>query len=334
MLRLLGCGVLALVGLVALVLVGGYFVMKRGDIPYETLAAEYENSASRYQELPGGLIVHYRDEGVQTPGAPTLLLIHGFSASLHTWEEWRAILGDEFRIVSLDLPGHGLTRAPAGYQASVDGFSDVVAAFVQARGLSRFTLAGSSMGGHVAWQYALAHPDQVQGLILVDAAGWPDPRLDDENTPAVFRLLRNPITRPLLRDLDNTRLIREGLRRSFYDPALVDDEMVARYSELSRAPGHRDILLQLGGNQRTLATPERLAPLAQMPVLIQHGDSDQLVPVEHARLFEQAISGSQLAIYENTGHIPQEEIPRRSADDVRAFVRQVNAGAEVATVAQ
>ena len=115
-------GVLALVGLIALVLVAGYFVLKRDDVPYETLAARYESAASRYVDLPSGVRMHYRDEGQAT--GPTLLLIHGFSASLHTWEPWVQRLGDEYRVITLDLPGHGLTRAPAGYQASIEAFRD------------------------------------------------------------------------------------------------------------------------------------------------------------------------------------------------------------------
>ncbi|MEQ1772088.1 MAG: alpha/beta fold hydrolase, partial [Devosia sp.] len=150
---------LALVGLVAIVAAGAYFTLKRPDVPYETLAAQYENAASRYEDLPGGIRVHYRDEG-QTNG-PVLVLIHGFSASVHTWEPWVQRLGEEYRIISLDLPGHGLTRAPAGYQASIEAYRDVVHQFLEARGISEFSLAGSSMGGNVAWEYALAYPEQV-----------------------------------------------------------------------------------------------------------------------------------------------------------------------------
>ncbi len=330
MLRWLFGGLLALIGLAALVLAGGYFVLKRDDIPYATLAAKYESAASRYVDLPGNVRVHYRDEGVQSADAPTLLLIHGFSASLHTWEPWVARMGDIYRIVSLDLPGHGLTAAPAGYQASTEAYRDIVEAFARAQRLERFILAGSSMGGHVAWQYALAHPERVEGLILVDAAGWEDARFADDE-PQVFKLLRSPAG-PLLMQLDNTRIIRQGLQASFYDPALVDDAMVARYSELARAPGHRDILLQMSTGRRTYATPEMLAPLASIPVLILWGDTDRLVPAEHAQNFANAIQGSTLVMYENTGHIPQEEIPDRSAADVRAFVDTTRVRANVASV--
>jgi pimeloyl-ACP methyl ester carboxylesterase len=334
MLKWLVGGMLALVGLIALILLGGYFAMKRPDIPYETLAARYESSASRYITLPGDIRMHYRDEGARTPGAPTLLLIHGFSASLHTWEPWVARLGDTYRIVTLDLPGHGLTRAPAGYKADIGAFRDAAHAFVREQNLTRFFLGGSSMGGNVAWEYALAHPDRVAGLILVGASGWEDTRSDVRDEPAIFQLLRNPVLGPVLRDLDNRHLIRQGLQASFYNPALVDEAMVSRYADMARAPGHRDILLQmtLGFRSRHFATPERLAPLAGMPVLILQGDTDRLVPPEHAHSFANAISGATLVMYEDVGHIPHEEIPDRSAADVRAFLDAANTRANTASV--
>lgn len=330
MLRWLFGLVLTLVGIAALILVGGYFVLKRPDLPYETLAARYENGASRYADLPGGVRMHYRIEGVESD-APTLLLIHGFSASLQTWEPWIERLGDQYRIVSLDLPGHGLTRAPAGYQASIEAYRDLVEQFVRDQQLERFALAGSSMGGNVSWEYALAHPERLDALILVDSSGWPETRADLSEEPQIFKLLRNPIAGPLLRDLDSRRLIRQGLEASFSDQSLVDDFMVQRYAELARAPGHRDILLQLtlDYRDRNHATPERLAPL-DMPVLILSGDQDNLVPPEHAEMFHQAIPGSQLVMFENIGHIPQEETPDASAQAVRDFLAQVYEGPALA----
>lgn len=325
MLRWLIGGLLAIVGLVALVGAGAYFALKRPDIPYETLAAQYESAASRYIELPGGVRVHYRDEG-QANGPP-LLLVHGFSASLHTWEPWVQRLGDEYRIISLDLPGHGLTRAPAGYQASIEAFRDVVHEFARAQGLTNFALAGSSMGGNVAWEYALAYPEQVNALILVDASGWEDMRAEAQEEPAVFKLLRNRTLGPIMIQLDSTRLVRDGLEASFYDAALVDDTMLNRYVQLARAPGHREILLQmtLGFRQRNFATAERLAPLG-MPVLILTGDTDRLVPPAHAQQFQDAIAGSDLITFEHSGHIPQEEKPDESATAVHEFLYRIVEG--------
>ncbi len=326
-------GLLVIVGLVAIVAVGGYFALKRPDLPYPTLAAEYESNASRYVDLPSGVRMHYRDQGE----GPTLLLIHGFSASLHTWEPWveRLATGEDrindYRMISIDLPGHGLTRAPAGYQANIENLRDAVAEFVRSQSLQRFALAGSSMGGNVSWEYALAHPEQVEALILVDASGWEDTRAEAAEEPAVFKLLRNPVAGPIMRDLDNSRLIREGLEASFYDASLVNDAMVERYSELSRAPGHRDILLQLtlGFRERNYATPERLAALS-MPVLVMTGDHDRLVPPEHAQQFADAIPGAELIVFENVGHIPQEEVPDDSAFAVHEFLYRVYEGSALA----
>lgn len=337
MLRWIFGGLLTLIGIVAVVAVAAYFTLKRDDIPYETLASRYESAASRYVDLPGGIRMHYRDEGA--PDAPTLLLIHGFSASLHTWEPWveRLATGDarlnDYRVVSIDLPGHGLTRAPAGYQASIESFRDTVEAFARAQQLDSFFLAGSSMGGNVAWEYALEHPERVQGLILVDASGWPETRADYAQDPLVFKLLRSPVA-PLLRDLDNTALIRQGLENSFFDPALVTDAMVTRYSELSRAPGHRDIILQLtlGFRARNYASEERLAAL-RVPTLVLTGDHDRLVPPEHAQQFHAAIADSQLITFENVGHIPQEEASDQSAMAAHEFMYRALEGQVCATAA-
>lgn len=329
MLRWILNALLVLVGLVALVGAGAYFTLKRPDIAYETLAHNYESAASRYVDLPGGVHMHYRDEG--DPNAPVLVLVHGFSASLQTWEPWveRLATGSQrlgdYRVITLDLPGHGLTRAPAGYQPSMQAFAEAVHEFAQSQGLTRFALGGNSMGGNVAWVYALAHPDAVSALILVDASGWPDTRSDAQASPLVFKLLGNPISAALLRDLDATQLTRQGLLAAFpMHPEMVDDAMVRRYTELARAPGHRDMLIQLslGREHREYATPERLAALT-MPVLILEGDHDVLVPPEHAQQFKDAIAQAQLVMFEGVGHAPQEEIPDQSAMRVHEFLASV-----------
>ncbi|MEJ0058603.1 MAG: alpha/beta fold hydrolase [Terricaulis sp.] len=326
MLRRIFLGLAILLGLCVALLIGGYFTLRRADIPYDTLAAKYETPASLYAELPSGIRMHYRDQGARNGAA--ILLLHGFSASLHTWEPWVRELGGEYRVISVDLPGHGLTGAPQNYAASVESFRDAIGEFTHTIGLEHFALAGNSLGGNVAWEYALAHPDQVNALILVDASGWPESRAALQSEPPVFRLLRNPVLAPLLRDLDNTRLVRSGLESAFVDQSLIEDAMVARYSELSRAPGHRDILLQmtLGFRSRNFATPERLAAL-RMPTLIMLGTEDRVVPIENAQLFGNAIAGSHIVRFENVGHLPQEEAAEESAATAHEFLSAARAAA-------
>lgn len=321
MLRAFWVSILFLTGIAAVGLGIGWGILHRSDIPYARLEAKYAATDSRYVDLPEGVRVHYRVSGSET--APVIVLVHGFSASTQTWDAWAELLDRTFRVVRVDLPGHGLTRAPASYRGNVKAYANTLDAFFESQQLTGFVLAGSSMGGDVAWRYTLAHPQKVAGLVLVDAAGWPDLR-GGAGQLAVFRILRTPVLGPLVRDLDARNMTRQGLRAAFADPSLASEDMVLRYGELSRAPGHRQQLIDimLSAREGDYATPEKLAGIAA-PTLILHGDRDLLIPMASARKFHSAIAGSQLVIYPGVGHLPQEEASARSAEDFAAFANGV-----------
>lgn len=291
-----------------------------GDIPYAELEARHGGEASRYMDLPGDLRIHYRDQG-NPDAAITLVMVHGFAASLHAWEPWVERLEGDYRLVSLDLPGHGLTRAPAGYQSSPEAQVAVVDAVATQLGLPSFVLAGNSMGGGVAWRYALAHPEKVRGLVLVNAAGWPEAAEDENDSrPLVFKLLENPVGRSVLRNLDPRPLAGRGLRQAYGDEALVTPELVDRYVELARAPGHRAILTdprrRSGGAP---VTAETFAAIT-VPTLVMVGALDQVIPAERGAGFVQAIPGARLITYADGGHVPMEQLPDRTVEDLRAFL--------------
>lgn len=309
-------GLLALAVIIVIALGAGYLVLQRDDIPYATLEAKYGGPQSRYLDLPDGVRVHYRDQGAQA--GPALVLVHGFSASLHTWEPWVARLGRTYRVVTLDLPGHGLTQAPRGYEASITGYRDIVEAVTQHLGIQRFALAGSSMGGEVAWNYALAHPDRLEALILVDAAGWPGDRAATRGLAA--RAMALPVLGPAIRRLDARALFRQGLALSFVDKSLVTDAMVDRYWELARAPGHRDILFSI---RRDGADAGEIGYI-QTPTLVLWGEGDALIPVSDGRRFADVLPNMALITYPDVGHVPQEEHADQSAADVAAFLARVH----------
>jgi len=302
------------------ILAAGWFAMRRADIPYDALENTYTSKTSQFTTLQNGLKVHYRDEGIMD--GPTLVLVHGFSASLHTWEPWVKELGGAYRIISLDLPGHGLTRADDGGAVNMAGFVAAVDELTDKIGVERFTLAGNSMGGATAWNFALAHPEKLEGLVLVDASGWPRNAADEDERPMVFKLLENPVARFLIKDLDMSGMVESGLKDSFYDASFVTEEMVNRYSSLSRAPGHRGVILDLstGRDDRPEATPALMATI-DVPTLILHGDSDNLVPLSAGKKFGETIPGAELIIYEKVGHLPQEEVASQSASDLRRFLQ-------------
>jgi pimeloyl-ACP methyl ester carboxylesterase len=314
---------------IAAIFTAGWFALQRADIGYDRLELVYANSDSRILPLDNGLRIHYRDVGPRD--APVLVLVHGFSSSLHTWEPWVANLKRDYRVITLDLPGHGLTNCLETRRIGTEQFVETVDAVTRALGIEHFTLAGNSMGGGVAWAYALAHPSQLDALVLVDASGWPESAEEAKSDPIAFKLLGNPVARLLMKNTDMTWLVREGLRDSFANPDLATDDMVNRYTALARAPCHRDALMDLtaGEKNRVLATRDALSKIT-VPTLILHGEQDKLIPVAAAQKFAEAIPGAKLVTYPDAGHLPQEEVASESAGDLRAFLAGLNTPEEPA----
>ena len=313
MLRAIGI----VLGIVVLAVVALWLKLRGPDIPYATLEAKYTNGTSRFVDLPGGFRVHYQDDG--DPTLPVLVLLHGFGDSYTSWEGWVPVLKPQFRVISLDFPGHGLTRAPEGYQLTGVGLADLVDALAAHLALPPFAVAGNSMGGGVAWQFAVRHPERLSALILVDAAGFPNEKPPGD-IPLAFKILKYPIGRALLRNIDNRPLIDSGLKVDVYDKSVITPAFVDRWAEFQRAPGHRAILMALnplGFNQATAAALQNI----KVPTLILHGDSDVLIEPASAQKFAAAIPGAKVIIYPKVGHLPQIEIPQRSATDVAEFLR-------------
>ncbi len=281
----------------------------RADLPLETLKHRYAQPPSKFIQL-GGLSVHYRDEG----SGPPLVLIHGTGASLHTWQGWTARLRRDVRVIRMDLPGFGLTGPePSGDYSSAQyvRFLEGLAARL---GLERFHLAGNSLGGLIAWRYAVAHPGQVGRLILVDAAGYPQ-----QHPPLlVFRLAQIPLLSSLLAHMDPRPLVARSLRGSYGDASKVTPDLIDLYSDLALRQGNR----QAFSARVSTREPDRTGELGRIaaPTLIMWGRLDSLLPVGDAERFGRDIRRSRVVIYEGVGHLPMEEVAGRSADDARAFL--------------
>jgi len=224
------------IAVIAVLLIAAWLALRGPDIPYETLEAKYADAHSHFVDLPGGLHVHYQEYG--DAGAPLLVLLHGFGDSFTSWDGWVAELGGKFPIIRLDFPGHGLTRAPADYALGGARLADFVDAFAAALSLPKFAVAGNSLGGGVAWQLALRHPDRIDALILVDAGGFPNEK-PPAKIPLAFRILKYRLGRAFLRNIDNRPLIDEGLKTDVYDKSVITPAFVDRWAEFQRAQVRR-----------------------------------------------------------------------------------------------
>ena len=288
------------------------------DLAVETLVARWAPPPSDFIEVKGQL-VHLRDEGPRADAAP-IVLLHGTAASLHTWEGWVKALRSQRRIITLDLPGFGLTGPFAGQYARDDYRGDVLARFVidvlDQLAVPHFVIGGNSLGGELAWRIAALAPQRVQRLILVNASGT---RFDSESAPLALMLAHIPGVRRIPEYLLPRALVAQSVASLYGDPARVTSELIDRYYELMLREGNRRALGQL---MRQLESGQDVAHIAalKLPTLILWGRRDALIPVAQAAEFKRLIVGSELVIFDELGHVPQEEDAPRTVAEVRRWL--------------
>lgn len=286
------------------------------DKPVEQLIPLYTNASSKFMPILG-MKVHYRDEGPRTDSTP-LILIHGMSSSLNTWDSVALILSKEKRVISLDLPGFGLTGPSPENTYNYDYFSKFIDSFASRLQLKKFSLAGNSMGGGIAWNYALHNPNGVHKLILIDASGYPK---KNEKGTLGFKLASTPIINNLLLYITPKALVRKSLETIYYDQSRITDAQVERFHDIAIREGNREAALQIF--KGSFATTKIKGQITQIttPTLILWGDKDNLINVENAYRFQKDIKNSRVEIYPNVGHVPMEEAPQQVAQSILNFVR-------------
>ncbi len=295
-----------------------FLSLRTPDTNRAEMIAKYGGQAATFAEGAGGMRVHWRDEGCRD--CPAIVFLHGSNASLHVFEPMIRELAGEYRIITYDQPGHGLTGPHPRDDYSAAGMFEALNAVANAARLDRFYLGGNSMGGWVSWRYALAYPDRVEGLILIDAAGAP--LREGESAPPLnlgFRLLRNPMLRPLISQITPRSLVEKSLQDTVYDPAIVDDRMVDRYWELLRFPGNRRASAVRALSDREPEYFDRITEIAA-PALLLWGAEDKLIYASAATTFAERMPNAQIVVLENVGHLPMEEAPAASANAVRRFL--------------
>ncbi len=290
-----------------------------GVQPIEALA----DTDSRFVEIDG-VTVHYKQMG---QGEPALILLHGFGASTFSWREVMQPLSEAYTVVAFDRPAFGLTerllpgewqgRSPYSPEAQVD----LLFGLMDALGIERAVLVGNSAGGTVSLNAALANPERVQGLVLVDAAvygtggspAWVRPML---NTPQMDRL--GPL---FVRSIAARGM--ELLTTAWHSPEAITPEITAGYRKPLQAENWDVGLWQLTKSSHASDMAGRFGEL-QMLVLVVTGDDDRIVPTDESIRLGSEIPGAELVVFENCGHVPQEECPAVFLQAVELFLQRLN----------
>ncbi len=300
------------------ILVAAFFIFRTPDTDRVEMIAKYSNDASQFVDDGMGGQIHYRDEG--NKNGPAILLIHGSSSLLQTWEPVVALLGDKYRLISLDLYGHGLTGPQPKGDYSADANIAAAVKVLDTVGVEQAYWVGNSMGGWLSWRAGLAVPERVSGLILIDASGA---QIDEKVKPYLAaRLARTSVGQLLLPEITPKFLVRSSLEENFAEPERLTDELVTRYWELLRFPGNRQATIARGAKPRE---PEKWGEIGnlKMPVLLLWGEQDKVIPLSHAKAFEAAIAGAKLITYKDAGHLPMEETPDQVARDIGVWIEGI-----------
>lgn len=307
--RILGVVVVALL----VFAMAGVIATWAPDKSVQELSARWAQAPSQFMEI-NGMQVHVRDEGPRDDPRP-IVLLHGTSASLHTWDGWAALLQGQRRVIRFDMPGFGLTGPDPKNDYSMAAYVGFVGAALDRLEVRNCVLAGNSLGGQIAWNFALAAPNRVSQLVLVDSAGYP---LVSESVPLGFRLARMPGLRNVMEYVLPRGVIQGSLRNVYGDPAKVSPELVDRYMDMALRAGNRKALA-LRFEQPISANAHQIKSL-KLPTLVVWGGRDRLIPLVNGQRFAADIVGSRLVVLEDLGHVPQEEDPERSLAPVKAFL--------------
>lgn len=272
---------------------------------------------AKYLQYPADMIdvagtrLHVRDSGPHN--APAVLLLHGFGSSLQTWEPWAQMLDSEFRVVRLDLPGSGLSPPDPGGVYTDQRTIDVLVALLDRLKIPKVDVIGNSIGGRIAWRFAVAHPERIERLVLISPDGFASPGFNYGKPPAI------PSVVGLMRYVLPKALLRMNLKPAYGNPDALTEETVTRYHDLLLAPGSRAAVLERM-RQSVLEKPEPLLRTIHAPVLLVWGVKDAMIPIANAADYTRNLPDSRLVTFPNLGHVPQEEAPAESIVPVRAFL--------------
>ena len=252
---------------------------------------------------------------VETGQGLPVVLIHGLGASLYAWRKNLApIAAVGYRVIALDLPGFGFSDKPAsGYDN--ESYVRVTLALLDSLRIADAVFVGHSMGGAVAAQVAIEHPDRVRGLVLIGSAGL------GVREPLVLRVARWPFVGPVALALRGRGLTARILKATYADPTKVTEADVDQYYAPTVEPGYAHALRSVLREFRFDGLQGQLEHVAA-PTLVLWGEEDRVVPMGLGRAFALGIPKAAFLSVAHAGHSVQEEAPDEVNRLIIKFLRE------------
>jgi pimeloyl-ACP methyl ester carboxylesterase len=282
-------------------------------VPTAAAGASLTPAADQYV-VAGGVRFRVRQEGPAK--APPIVLIHGFTFSLESWDGWAADLSRDHRVIRFDLAGHGFSGPDPKGRYDTDTRVHQLAALLDKLHVRKAIIAGNSFGGLIAWNFAAAHPDRVSRLILVDTAAF-----------SINGVTEKPVAVPPIMQAYLMNPTPAGVKYSagniFAHPERLS---AARLEQMQAMIARNGTALVAHLEQFTLPDPKAGLAKVKAPTLVLWGRADKLIPVEQAEPVAAAIPNAKLIVYDDVGHALHEEATQATIADVRNFLLQNQKG--------
>jgi pimeloyl-ACP methyl ester carboxylesterase len=299
--------ILGAAGLAGLAVIALALWLYAPDKPRAVLEAAYPGD---YVTVDGARL-RLRDTGPRD--APAVILLHGFGASLETWEPWAQALSSTYRVIRIDLPGFGLSGPDPTGDYSDRRAVQILADLMNQLGLRRASLIGNSLGGRIAWTFAAAHPERVTRLVLISPDGFASPGFAYGKAPKV------PLMMQALPYVAPRGLLKANLAVAYGRPDRLNAATLTRYRDLLLAPGVRRAILARTG-QVILRDPAPILAGVQAPTLLLWGEKDGMIPIRNAADYLRDLPHATLVRLPGLGHVPFEEDPATSLAPVERFL--------------
>jgi pimeloyl-ACP methyl ester carboxylesterase len=241
--------------------------------------------------------IHYKREGK----GPVIVLLHGSGSSLHCFDAVVEDLKDRFELVRLDLPGYGITGPRKDRDYRIETYVGFMMKFVSALKINRFCLGGNSLGGNIAWNFALQHPQLLTNLILMNATGYPEKSL-----PLAMRLARAPFGPFLLKRMLSRRATERNLRQlAGSGTTNLDEKLIDRVHAFIASPGNLQAFIDFSRTDQADRSLE--IPSIKVPTLVLRGASVD------GQYFARDMAHCRDVIFSGAGRLLPDEIPHEIA---------------------
>jgi 4,5:9,10-diseco-3-hydroxy-5,9,17-trioxoandrosta-1(10),2-diene-4-oate hydrolase len=269
-----------------------------------------------------GIKTRYWQAGEQ---GSLVVLIHGITRSVEDWQTNMADLATRHRVFALDVLGFGFTDKPTNEEYTISRLARFVLDFMTVLNIPKAHLIGNSLGGTLALECASQAPERVLSLVLADPAG-----MDKKGNLFEFRLATVPILGEFLTkpSLSGTKMIGS---KAFFDSSKLTEEAIVFSTELARLPGAHSAFLKTlrsfsnfsGFKSEFVEALHKKLPHITAPTLVIWGKHDKFVTVAHAEVLRRLLPNVVVEIWEDCGHVPQFEYPKRFNDTTLKFLDSV-----------